>query len=290
VDDVIVTGYVTRPWGANYTAWSLGHPLSPYYKSKPADLEFLPLHLQSSRIGYRQWLGLTFQSDNKLRVPARTIVEFQTRSQLFDGEHAYVRQRARMLVAGYAMDNMKPLDFGEALMPLVLASSAEANAEIARQAEHLIKAAEAVAGQLLNSVKLALFGEKSKADRDSAVLDPVRSRFWADTEQQFYDVLRDAAASFDTHKDELQAQAPAIQKLHGAIWLSHLKRHALQIFDDTVPIDSADGYRIEDLINARKFLLLALTGYGKAGSDIFKELNQPPPTKKSEPKKGRKAA
>src|SRR5262249_16025452 len=39
VDDVVVTGYVTRPWGPNYTGWSRSHPLSPYGKKKPADPE-----------------------------------------------------------------------------------------------------------------------------------------------------------------------------------------------------------------------------------------------------------
>ena len=195
-----------------------------------------------------------------------------------------------MLACGYAMDNMKPLDFGEALMPLIVGSNAEVNSQVAAQAEKLIKAAEAVSSQLLNSVKLALFGERAKADRDSAVLEPERFRFWADTEQAFYDVLRDAAEAFEAAKDDLQDQHGAVNLSAGSAWLVHLKRHAFQIFDETVPIDSADSDRIEDLINARKFLVLALTGYGANGKIVFDQLNQPQPAKSTKPKKPRIAA
>ncbi len=290
VDDTIITGYVTRPWGTNYTAWDRRHPLSPYYRPKDAATEYLPVHLQSSRIGYRQWLGFAFKAEGSLRVPARTIADFQKRAEYLQGDTAYVRQRARMLACGYAMDNMKPLDFGEALMPLIVGSNAEVNSQVAAQAEKLIKAAEAVSSQLLNSVKLALFGERAKADRDSAVLEPERFRFWADTEQAFYDVLRDAAEAFEAAKDDLQDQHGAVNLSAGSAWLVHLKRHAFQIFDETVPIDSADSDRIEDLINARKFLVLALTGYGANGKIVFDQLNQPQPAKSTKPKKPRIAA
>ena len=42
-----------------------------------------------------------------------------------------------------------------------------------------------------------------------------------------------------------------------------MKRHALAIFDDAVPIEDADSKRIKDVIDGRKMLGLMLTGYGK---------------------------
>ena len=56
-DEWIVVRFTDRPKGTDYAAWSKCHPLSPYYKMKESDVEFLPLHLQSSRVGYREWLG-----------------------------------------------------------------------------------------------------------------------------------------------------------------------------------------------------------------------------------------
>ena len=67
-----------------------------------------------------------------------------------------------------------------------------------------------------------------------------------------------------------------------------MRQHAFRIFDDAVPIDSAENKRIEDVINGRKLLLWALTGYGAMGQKFFKELGLSPPEKKA--KKGSKGA
>ncbi len=288
VDDVIVTSYITRPWGTNYTAWDRAHPLSPYYKPKPAEPTFLPVHLQSSRVGYREWLGMAVGSLDGAREPARCVADFSRRAQDFRSKDAAVRTEARLLAAGYAMDNMKPLDFGEALMPLIVGSSPQANEQIRRQAEALIKSAELIASQLVISVKIGLYGERAKADRDSAVLLPVRERFWADTEEAFYSTLKGAATAFDAAKDDLQDKAADIRPVIGEAWRVALQRHALRIFDEAVPIDSADSKRIEDVINGRKLLLWSLTGYGAMGQKFFKELGLSPPEKKA--KKGSKGA
>ncbi|MBX9684723.1 MAG: type I-E CRISPR-associated protein Cse1/CasA [Hyphomicrobium sp.] len=291
VDDVIVTRYVTRPWGTNYVGWSKGHPLSPYYKVKPADLEYLPVHLQSARVGYREWLGFAIGADGNSRLPADCVKRFQHRARFFRGKNAVVWSDARLLVAGYAMDNMKPLDFGEALMPLIVGSSDAANQLIREQAEKLIESAKLVASQLTTSVKIGLYGEGAKADSDSSVLYPVRDRFWADTEAAFFATLTDAAEQFDVPEDKLQDMHGDIRTELGGVWLQKLRTHALLVFDDTVPIGSAESKRIVDVINGRKMLMLALTGYGKAGISLFKSLALPlPETKPKKDKKDRRAA
>ena len=288
IDDVVVTGYVTRPWGTNYIAWGGFHPLSPHYRMKKDAVELLPLHLQSSRVGYRQWLGLVMKTEDGLRLPARCVSDFYARAVNFKGDDAVVLRGARLLAAGYAMDNMKPLDFGEALMPLIIAADAAANETISRQAEAFIRAAEAVASQLLNSIKLALYGERAKADRDSAVLEPVRNRFWSDTEQDFYRELRTAAERIENHAGQLQDHEAAIAEQCAQAWRQVLERAALRIFDDTVPIDSAESSKLEDVITGRRFLVNALRGFGAVGAGLFKQLRLPPAETKT--KKGRKAA
>jgi len=288
VDDVIVTSYVTRPWGTNYVAWSRGHPLSPYYKMKEADAEFLPLHLQSSRVGYRHWLGMVMETQKGLRVPAQCLTQFGQYSRELSRDEAAVYRRARLLVAGYAMDNMKPLDFAEALLPLIITGSEAADEAIKRLAHEWVSAADSTASQLVSAVNRALFGEAGKADRDSTVLEAVKSRFWADTETEFYDHLRKAADKIEAHADTLADTQDALTQATGAGWLAVLRKHALVIFDDTVPIEDADSDRIEDIIAGRRMLVMALTGYGPVGTDVFTKLNQPPVESKS--KKGRKAA
>lgn len=287
VDDVIVTGYVTRPWGTNYTGWSRGHPLSPYYKVKPTDVEYLPLHLKSARVGYRDWLGMTVDVDTSKRnsVPAACVAAFRARAADLD---TVVLSGSRLLIAGYAMDNMKPLDFGEALLPLIISKNEATNDAIKTLAANWVNAADLVANQLVSAVKRALYGEKGKAERDSSVLEPAKARFWADTEQDFFTKLQAAAADFEVKLAEDGDLLAGLNAAAGSAWLKSLARHALAIFDDIVPIDDAQSDKIEDVIEGRKMLIFALTGYGPIGGSLFEGLGQPP--KETKPRKGRKAA
>jgi CRISPR system Cascade subunit CasA len=290
VDDVVVTGFVTRPWGTNYIAWSRGHPLSPYYKPKPTDLEFLPVHLQSSRVGYRDWLGMVMETPTGLqpRVPARCLDDFRKRAEEIEGLEPMAYRGSRLLVTGYAMDNMKPLDFAEALLPLIITGDADANEAIKLLAQSWVAAADAIANQLVLSVKRALFGENGKVDRDNTVLDAVRFRFWAETEGAFYAELRRSSERIEAETGQLADHLDALKEHAGATWLTALKRAALLIFDDAVPIDSAEGDMIEHVIAARRMLVLMLTGYGKGGATLFELLHQPAVATKT--KNARKAA
>jgi CRISPR system Cascade subunit CasA len=274
VDDVVVTGYVSRPWGNNYTGWSRAHPLSPYYKQRPADPEFLPLHLHSSRIGYREWLGMVVETPDGLRVPAQCLDAFRERAE--EIEQKTVLRRARLLVAGYAMDNMKPLDFAETLLPLIITTDAEAHNVIKTLARNWVRSADLIATQLVSAVRRALYGTKGNAARDSTVLDGAKSRFWADTEDAFYAKIRAAIISIEASARELSEHRDGLLRTAGATWLNVLKHHALGIFDDAVPIESADSDRIGDIVEGRKLLALALSGHGPVGKKLFQELGQPP--------------
>jgi CRISPR system Cascade subunit CasA len=286
-DDWVVLKFVDKPKGTDYGAWSRAHPLSPYYKVKPADLEFLPLHLKSSRVGYRQWLGMVTQAQGGMRVPAKCLTTFPERGAEVKKLHPNILKRARLLVAGYAMDNMKPLDFAEALLPLIVSDNPDANEQIKILAHNWVQAADTVASQLVSSVKLGVYGENGKADGKSTPLEAVKSRFWADTENDFYETLRASADAIETYDGDYADTAELFAKL-GAGWLPPLKRHALKIFDDAVPIADADSDRIIDIIAGRKMLGLMLAGFGRGGAALFSQLSQPSP--ESKPSKRRKAA
>jgi CRISPR system Cascade subunit CasA len=288
VDDVIVTKYVTRPWGTNYEGWSKGHPLSPYYRTKPTE-PYLPVHLKSSRVGYRDWLGIALGDDDQTRVPAQCVFDFRRRLNGKSGELALIRNDARLLVAGYAMDNMKPLDFGEALMPFIVGSTDDVNRFVRGVAERMIDAAQETASLLVGSVKLGLFGKDAKAGTGSTVLSPVRDRFWADTEQDFFAKLsaslekaEHSAASGDD--DAFRDAVPELKSAIGADWLIVLRRHAQRIFDDNLSIDDADPRRVKDVVQARRDMLTALAGYGAPGKRIYEALGIPVPAKTKKPK------
>lgn len=272
IDEVVVTGYVTRPWGTNYTAWSKGHPLSPYYLPKKTDTEWLPVHLQSSRVGYRDWLGLVMDSTEGLRIAAASVHAFTERARNLGRRDQIALLDCRLLVAGYAMDNMKPLDFGEALLPLIVTGSEIGDRQIRATARSLVEGAEIVAGHLVASVKLALYGPKAKADTGSTVLGPVRDRFWAETEDAFFRTLRTAAGRFvidgEPADEPQEARAATAEE-----WRNVLRRHALAIFDDTAPIEDADGDRIQHVIEGRKWLGLMLEGSGPTGRKLFDKLH-----------------
>ncbi len=281
-DEVMVSGYVTRPWGTNYTAWSKGHPLSPYYKQKEKDVELLPLHAKSSRFGYRQYLGLALASEDGLRLPAQCISDFRvTRAGEFSGAARQAMRDCQILVAGYAMDNMKPLDFAEALVPLVITGNPTSDKHIHDTARRFVNAADETARLLVTSVKRALYGARGEAARDSTVLQPVANRFWSDTEREFYDALRDAADHLIS-PDGVPVTRPGDTKRDlSDSWLLILNKHAFAVFDDVVPIDSAEAHRIADVVAGRKALGLGLAGYGGAGKKLYTALGLPPPTNKT---------
>ena len=78
---------------------------------------------------------------------------------------------------------------------------AEADEAIKKLAHDWDNAADTVASQTVSAVNRALYGEKNGADRDSTVLEAIKARFWADTEDAFYAQLRVAADKLELEVD-----------------------------------------------------------------------------------------
>jgi len=99
VDDVIVRGYRTRPYGVNYDA--VEHPLTPSYRVKPDASEWLPVHPQPGGVAYRHWLGFVLEPKTGLRRPAKCVVAARERlrggppvaARLRHGQHEGARLR-----------------------------------------------------------------------------------------------------------------------------------------------------------------------------------------------------
>jgi hypothetical protein len=138
----------------------------------------------------------------------------------------------------------------------------------------MIDAAGITASALGVALRLALFGARSEVKTDTTLLEAARERLWDNTDAEFH---RRLDAAIDTFADET-ADDPQGDLAEG--WRKTLERHALAIFDDTAPIDSFDQIPPEDVVSGSKLLSLAMNGYGKLGSELFKSLGLNPPEAK----------
>lgn len=239
-DDGRVTGVIQRPYGTNYALWK--HPLSPYYRMKPGT-EWLPKHPRAGRFGYRNWLGIIAeQKKDELSELALALRDWNGR-----------QGGGSVIVAGWAMDNMKPRDFILSEQPVLDLTDGGW-----MRLAGLIEAAEAAAVALRGALEPVLAGgEAREAERET---------FFARTETRFL-----------AHLDTIRAGGnPA------ADWLSDLRRQAMGQFEKLAfdGIETRETDRMQRLFEARKFLGMAFAGYGKQGKAIFEALNLPLPEKK----------
>lgn len=274
VDGIIVTGFVTEPWGVSYGPAQ--HPLSPYYRSKPGEPP-LPIHAQSGRIGYRDWTGYLFQSPapDAASLCAQQVIWF---------ESVFRQKDARLEAAGFVTDNMKCLDWAEGAEPLFLLENEHARARLADLAQRqLVPAAASVLSALRGALRDALNAD----DVQKTALANAAERFWTDTHDAFFEVV--AAAQERLKNVPAEAGADDVQKLDLAdlsrTWLAVMQRAALRIFNKTAPLErlaDLDQGAVERIVGAAKFLRFTLLGLSKAGASLFNTLGLPSPERKAD--------
>lgn len=245
--DGLVTEFVQRPYGASYPTSRWRHPLTPYYAQ---GTDFLPRHPKPGSFGYRHWRGVILQSDSGRRPYAL---------------EQYVRDieggDCSLVVAGWAMDNMKPLDFIWSEQPVFRFGSREDEYSAAAAVE----AAEQAGFTLARQVSIGV-GED---DIRSGAGLRARETLFADTQAAFEETL-----------GRMSAGRPLVPEL----WLNELQRSAIAIFDAEVAHGLADlsQARRTDAIGARGLLMAAFAGRGSAGKKIFDALGlQPASSRKS---------
>jgi CRISPR system Cascade subunit CasA len=255
-DEFVVKSWRQRPWGVKYVTWL--HPLSPYYRTKPAE-PYLPIHPQPGGIGYRDWQGLLLNDSSGNTRTAQSVETFKTRARLL----ANPPDAWRLLAAGFDMDNMKARGFAESEMPILLpANPAEVPAyeETLRQ---MIAGASETASLLSRAVRHALFGEGAKIAFDAVLLAAVRERFWDATGDAFFGLTNRCAES---------PVAEAVRRE----WLKVLTETARRLFDEAAPIEASGDGHPGRVAAASRNLGLAMAGYGKAGRALFDALGLPP--------------
>lgn len=258
-DDMVVRGWRQRPYGNNYAAWQ--HPLSPYYRQKPTDTEWLPVHAQPGGVGYRHWVGLLFDdvTDAPTRRAASAVVTFRAK-RLFQVAEGGESVRWGLLAAGYDMDNMKARGFVESQMPIIEPGNRTRTKDFVLLLRQLIAGATETASLLGRAVRRALFSDGAKVALDAGLFTTLRGRFWDESETAFLGRVQQAAGSVDPD---------AVRQA----WLIDLARTARTLFAETAPMDVAGAdHRPDRIAGAAKSLNFALNGYGKDGEALRRAL------------------
>ncbi len=217
VGDGPITGVIQRPYGTNYALWT--HPLTPYYRQKPGT-EALPVHPRAGRFGYRHWLGILAEaSEDGTKMRARALRDWDARRFYAEATEASV------ILAGWAMDNMKPRDFTWSVQPVV-ALSPEGQGVL----RGLVEAADQASLALRSALEPVLGGGEAR--------DAEREAFYLATEPAF--LARFAA---------LKTEAPGVAEG----WLADLRAQALGQFDAlALPgLDQRETDRIEAIVKSR---------------------------------------
>lgn len=232
----VIRGVVQRPFGANYAGWE--HPLTPHYRMK-AGAELLPRHPRAGHFGYRNWLGIVAKNPGAADDTARRARVVDHWSERSGG------QVAEVLVAGWAMDNMKPRDFVFSRAPLLDLPEA-----VVDRVEGLVRAAETLAVALRAALAPMLAeGEAREAAREA---------FFVETQ-----------AGFEARLSQLAEGADLGEVSRG--WLGDLRSAAMVLFDGlALPgLGERDAADQAAIVAARRSLGFAFAGYGKMGGAAF---------------------
>ena len=239
----LVKGVVQRPYGTNYSGWE--HPLTPYYRRKEGDLEWLPVHPGAGRLSYRNWLGTTLiagQDGTGTRRIAETVRAYSNRPRVPEFE---------LLVGGWAMDNMKPVDFTLDTYPSFPGLDEDGEARI----RCLVEAANAASGAIRRALKAACLLEGTS-------LDAVVESYFAETEEEFITSVSEVIGGSGSEVEEN--------------WYKILSRVAVHMFNDQVQAGIAD----HDIAGIEKRVMAKRNLHGELARRVRNRLNLPSPGKK----------
>ena len=251
-DSVVVTGYRTRNYGANYSD-GFEHPLTPYYRQKATTIAKLPVHANPGGISYRLWPGLVIQSKDGLREPAQVIRHWQQ-------WRAQTGRESRVVAFGYDMNKMKARAWLEGEMPLWYLDG-ETREGLGEFIQRATAGANTVTRLVTRSVKSALYDRPTDASGDYGF---IAERFYRDTEGALYEALDAAMSSIRNNPD---SDDPTIGDRER--WAPILAKAALRLFEEYAPTEGLEDRDMHRHVKARFFLTLALGGRGKMGKSLF---------------------
>lgn len=254
----LVAGFVQKPWGTSYSVWR--HPLTPYRQNKDdAPYTAKP---KAGRFGYRDWVGVTIGREEKAEkaFPAAAISGLRDRTRAL----RQLGLEARLMAAGWAMNNMEAERFLEAVQPLYLVAEDDGAraAALATTARAHADAAETAVRLLRGAINEALFDGQAKAT-DSGVFEEVTDTFYERTEPAFHATLRQIA--------EGAVGGGAAQEATARAWLATIRNAAVRLFDEYVTdllAGRLDAGFAQRATIAHGRLLGGFSGTGKIAVDL----------------------
>ena len=246
VDDIVVTGYVTRNYGVNYGVWN--HPLTPYYRPKTTNHD-LPVHPKGGTLCYRDWIGISFSAEDDGKGQRKEIAQAVKAFRAHMGDFG---DKATILAAGYAMNNASVKEFTEATIPLFRAANDGVADDLDAFANALVGAAQQTESRLRSELAAARSSEKNES-----MVAAFADAFWTETENLFRKTLADATDWLNRTTQSSGDAADPMPKLRED-WRNHLIETALALFDEAIPPEellSMSGQRATYYIKARQRIL-----------------------------------
>lgn len=212
--DKLICNYISKNYGINYEGgWC--HVLTPHVETKEA---ILPRHPQPGGITYRHWLGFVQNDPDRGQHPSLALERFISK-QLDLVKLDNVFQRSPQLWSfGYDFDNMKVRCWYESIMPLFnVPDNIRPGYEMI--VSQLIKTAEIIGNNTHGCTKQALYGKKP-VKGDISFID---SRFWHDTESEFYRILSELITELERKNDPVDLKKQ---------WVRTLSKVSERLFDE----------------------------------------------------------
>ncbi len=237
-----VTGVIQRPSGTRYVGWR--HPLTPYYRLKAGE-EPLPVRSRAGVFGYRHWLGIVARQGGDLRERPQMVEAWEGRG---------LDRRAEIIVAGWAMENMKARDYCFSRAPLVMLPE-----DRARFLVGMVEAADALSA--------ALRGALPTVVAEGEAREALREDFYIRTQDAFEGWVRRLAGA------NLEEVARG--------WIGDMSKVALDIFETLALPGLADRTVPEQqvIVAAHRGLAGSFAGYGKLGAKAYQLLSLPLPVR-----------
>ena len=216
-----INTYRTKNHGVAYSGPFL-HPLSPHSRQDGVPS---PVHAQPGGVTYRHWLGLVQADKVNNREPALVVNKFVS-CQRSDGSF-------RLWAFGYDMDKMKARCWYESTMPL-LPLGEELREDYESDIANMVMAASEIVKNLKSCIKAAWFKRAKDKKGDMSFIG---TRFWQNTEENFYDALHNLKISLEKGNE---------WGLIRQDWYKCICRTSLSLFDEAAwsgPIEDADPKR-----------------------------------------------
>jgi len=218
----VVRSFLSRPDGTSYDG-PFRHPLTPYTQGKDAGKPPNPKKGSRSGVSYRDWPLLTVGGEGL--IPPKVVDAF-----LLEERWRSVKSE-RVMVCGYAMDNMKPLRFIESAVP-VLHAPRGVLGDLRADAQGLVAASDSVRRTLMQQVKGAW--KDQGVDLPGELESRVEVDFWSATERAFHTAMSGLASAL-----EKGDEAARTDQKQG--FLAALHREAKRVFDGLCPLDAEEG-------------------------------------------------